>query len=58
MSWLIAIGIVLLIILVMAGIALLIYRFELELIWCYSMITILFIVLLVSLVMVVHQLLF
>lgn len=58
MSWLIAIGIVLLVILVMVGIALLICRFELELVWCYSMLVILFIGLLALLVMFVHKLLF
>jgi len=58
MSWLIAIGIVLLVILIMVGIALLICRFELELVWCYSMLVILFIGLLALLVMFVHKLLF
>lgn len=58
MSRLISIGIVLLIILAMVGIALLICRFELELVWCYSMLGILVIGLLVSLVMFVHKLLF
>ena len=58
MSWIISVGAVLLIILAMVGIALLICRFELELVWCYSMLAILFIGLLVTLVMFVHQLLF
>ena len=58
MSWVISVGVVLLIILAMVGIALLICKFELELIWCYSMLVILFIGLLVTLVMFVHQLLF
>lgn len=58
MSWLIAIGIVLLVILVIVGIVLLICRFELELVWCYSTLVILFIGLLTLLVMLAHELLF
>lgn len=58
MSWLISIGIALLIILTIVGIALLIYRFELELVWCYLMLGILVIGVLVTLVMLVHKLLF
>ena len=58
MSWLISIGIVLLIILIMVGIALLNDRFELELVWSYLTLGVLVIGLLVLLVMFVHNLLF
>jgi len=58
MSWLISIAIVLLIVLITVGIALLICRFELELMWCYLMLGISIIGLLALLVMFIHKLLF
>lgn len=58
MSWLLSIGIVILVIAVLVGIAILISYFELELIWCYVMLFILVLGLIFSCTMLVHKLLF
>lgn len=58
MSWIISILIVLFIIILMIGIAWLICKFELELVWCYVNLVILLVGLLIAIVTLVHKILF